>query len=71
VTTTVMIATRGNKAVAVKGGAVEAKGCKEIIVAPGAWFDITISGNQTLTIKETGEFISQPSSVEWIQKETT
>jgi hypothetical protein len=66
-----MIATRGNKAVVVTGSAVESKGYERIIVPPGAWFDILISGDQTLNIKETGEFISQPSSVEWIQKETT
>jgi predicted cupin superfamily sugar epimerase len=71
VTTTVMIATRGNKVVVVAGSAVEAGGHEKIIVPPGAWFDITISGDQTLSVKETEGFVSQPYTIEWIKKETT
>jgi hypothetical protein len=49
-TTTVMIATQGNKEVSIE----TPNG--RMVLPPGRWFSLGIHGEQTLTIKETGEF---------------
>lgn len=50
-TTTVMIATQGNKEVSID----TPNGL--MVLPPGRWFTLGIHGEQTLTLKETGEFI--------------
>jgi len=50
-TTTVMIATQGNKEVSIETPTGRA------VLPPGRWFSLTIHGDQALTIKETGEFV--------------
>ena len=49
-TTTVMIATQGNKEVSIE----TPNG--RMVLPPGRWFTLGIHGEQTLTLKETGEF---------------
>jgi hypothetical protein len=51
-TTTVLIGTQGNKEVAVE----TPNG--RMVLPPGRWFTLGIHGEQTLTIKETGEFVT-------------
>lgn len=50
-TTTVMIATQGNKEVAIQ----TPNG--RMVLPPGRWFSLGIHGDQTLTIHETGGFV--------------
>jgi hypothetical protein len=51
-TTTVMIAVRGNKEVAIE----TPRG--RMVVPPGKWVDgLTISGDESLKISETGPFV--------------
>ena len=49
-TTTVMIATQGNKEVSIE----TPNG--RMVLPPGRWFTLGIHGEQTLTLKEIGEF---------------
>ena len=50
-TTTVMIATQGNKQVSIE----TPNG--RMTLPPGRWFTLGIHGEQALTIKESGEFV--------------
>jgi hypothetical protein len=56
-TTTVMIATQGNKEVSIE----TPNG--RMVLPPGRWFTLGIHGEQTLTIKETGEFVNAGAGV--------
>lgn len=50
-TTTVMIATQGNKEVSIE----TPNG--RMVLPPGRWVSLGIHGEQALTIKETGDFV--------------
>lgn len=56
-TTTVMIATQGNKEVAIR----TPNG--RMVLPPGHWFTLSIHGDQTLTIQEAGPFVTASPGV--------
>ena len=58
-TTTVMIATQGNKEVSIE----TPNG--RMVLPPRRWFSLGIHGEQTLTIKETGEFVDSGPGVRY------
>lgn len=51
-TTTLMIASQGNKEVSI------ATPNGRMVLPPGRWFTLSIHDEQTLTIKEAGEFVN-------------
>ena len=56
-TTTVLIATQGNKEVSIE----TPNG--RMVLPPGRWFSLGIHGDQALVIKETGEFVTPAAGV--------
>ena len=58
-TTTVMIATQGNKEVSINTPS------GRMVLPPGRWFSLGIHGEQTLTIKEVGEFVDAGPGVRY------
>lgn len=56
-TTTVLIGTHGNKEISVQ----TPQG--RMVLPPGAWFELSIHDDQTLTIKECGDFVNAAPGV--------
>jgi hypothetical protein len=62
-TTTVMIATQGNK----EEVSIETPNGRAVL-PPGRWVTLNIHGEQTLTIKETGDFVTPAPGMRYEDK---